>query len=139
MMLLSRHACSLTTLVSLLDRFAVSAFSLNINRPFIVKQTHPSTSAKTMAFASFDSPFEPISDFEPIKTDSIVPLELPWGERQQWSLRDNVHRYLVETPQLAYENEKGQPESTYALWMALTRDIIELAGKPWWASITHQR
>jgi len=129
MMLLSRYVCSLTLLVSLLDRFTVGAFSVN-NRPFtfIIKQTQPPTGTKIMAFASADSPFEPISDFEPIQSDSIVPLEMPWGEQQQWALRDNIHRYLVEIPQLAYENEKGQPESTYALWMALTRDVIELAG-----------
>lgn len=125
-MLLSRCTFSLTLLVSLFDKFALGAFSVN-NRPFIIKQTQPTIGTKIMAFASADS-FEPIADFESAQSDSIVPLELPWGERQQWAIRDNIHRYLVEIPQLAYENEKGEPDSTYALWTSLTRDIIELAG-----------
>jgi len=51
-------------------------------------------------------------------------LDLPWGDRQAWALKDNIQKYIVDIPQL--ENENGI--ITYAMWRALTRDVLELAG-----------
>lgn len=62
------------------------------------------------------------------------PLELPWGQRQKWALRDNVHKYTVDIPQLAdgvVSNKgvvSGLSSDTYVMWRALTRDVMELAG-----------
>ena len=50
--------------------------------------------------------------------------EMPWGERQEWALKDNIGKYIVDIPQL--KTEHGS--ITYAMWRALTRDVFELAG-----------
>ena len=53
-------------------------------------------------------------------------MDLPWGKRQTWALKDSVNKYLVEIPQL--ENDNGDGDCTYVMWRALTRENIELAG-----------
>jgi len=62
-------------------------------------------------------------------------LELPWGQRQKWALKDNISKYVVDIPQLNQGNVAGgsaslleSPTSTYVMWRAMTRDIMELAG-----------
>ena len=56
-----------------------------------------------------------------------LDLDLPWGERQEWALRDNIQKYILEIPQLK-NNSDGNTFNRYAMWKALMRDTIELAG-----------
>lgn len=60
------------------------------------------------------------------KSRSLQDLDLPWGKRQSWALKDCVNKYLVEIPQL--ENGDDNSDCTYVMWRALTRENIELAG-----------
>lgn len=57
-------------------------------------------------------------------------LELPWGQRQKWALKDNVSKYTVDIPQLkqSITGPSDSLTSSYVMWRAMTRDIIELAG-----------
>jgi hypothetical protein len=60
------------------------------------------------------------------KNRSNLDLNLPWGNRQAWALKDCVNKYLVEIPQL--ENDNGNGDCTYVMWRAMSRENIELAG-----------
>lgn len=58
-------------------------------------------------------------------------LDLPWGERQKWALRDNIQNYIVEIPEIGNKktDDSGDKNiTTYAMWRALARDTIELTG-----------
>eukprot|EP00979_Chaetoceros_neogracilis_P017586 scaffold10251_cov287-Chaetoceros_neogracile.AAC.8 len=60
------------------------------------------------------------------KKRSNLDLNLPWGNRQAWALKDCLNKYLVEIPQL--ENVNGNGDCTYVMWRAMSRENIELAG-----------
>jgi len=62
------------------------------------------------------------------KSRSLQDLDLPWGKRQSWALKDCVNNYLVEIPQLNNDNGDDNGDCTYVMWRALTRENIELAG-----------
>lgn len=63
-----------------------------------------------------------------------LDLDLPWGDRQEWALMDNIGKYLVTIP--TFEGEvggsggsgSGDGGNEYAMWRSLTRDVIELTG-----------
>ena len=60
-----------------------------------------------------------------------LDLDLPWGDRQEWALMDNIGKYLVTIPKFnAEEGGSGSGDSgnEYAMWRSLTRDVIELTG-----------
>lgn len=66
-----------------------------------------------------------------LDTDSSVEgkekqdnLDLPWGDRQKWALKDNISKYTVEIPQL----EKAMGTKSFVMWRALCREHIELTG-----------
>jgi hypothetical protein len=75
-----------------------------------------------------------------LKQQQQQQLELPWGQRQKWALRDNISKYTVEIPQLRQDGlaaggsssgsstTSSSSSSVYVMWRAMTRDIFELAG-----------
>ena len=63
-----------------------------------------------------------------------LDLDLPWGDRQEWALMDNIGKYLVTIPKFEGEvggsggSGSGDGGNEYAMWRSLTRDVIELTG-----------
>ena len=99
--------------------------SLIIRQASIDAQTSSASSTKdTNTNANIDR--DTSTPLKKYKSRSLQDLDLPWGKRQSWALKDCVNKYLVEIPQL--ENGDDNSDCTYVMWRALTRENIELAG-----------
>mmetsp|Transcript_7603 Transcript_7603/g.10897 ORF Transcript_7603/g.10897 Transcript_7603/m.10897 type:complete len:449 (+) Transcript_7603:68-1414(+) len=65
-------------------------------------------------------------DKENISSSSSLRDILPWGDFQEWALRDNLPKYLVRIPQI--RGGGGPDGHTFALWHSMTCDITEFSG-----------
>ena len=50
-------------------------------------------------------------------------LRSPFGDMQEYALRDNIQKYLINIPSL-----KDREVTAFCLWRSMARDVIELAG-----------
>ena len=111
--------------------------SLIIRQASIDAQTASASASASASSSTKDSN----SRATPLKKNksrsSLQDLDLPWGKRQSWALKDCVNKYLVEIPQLQTNgddnnnnnnNDNDNNDCTYVMWRALTRENIELAG-----------
>ena len=69
-------------------------------------------------------------------TEGETTRSYPWSEVQQWTLRDNVPKYIIRIPikqKTLLTSTKSQEDtvlSSFALWKSLQNDVPELAGYP---------
>eukprot|EP00560_Eucampia_antarctica_P002066 CAMPEP_0197837614 /NCGR_PEP_ID=MMETSP1437-20131217/32701_1 /TAXON_ID=49252 ORGANISM="Eucampia antarctica, Strain CCMP1452" /NCGR_SAMPLE_ID=MMETSP1437 /ASSEMBLY_ACC=CAM_ASM_001096 /LENGTH=313 /DNA_ID=CAMNT_0043444789 /DNA_START=62 /DNA_END=1003 /DNA_ORIENTATION=- len=63
------------------------------------------------------------------KKDSSV--EMPWGDHQEWALRDNMSKYLITISSYDEDEDDDRVERhNFALWRSMIRDVTELTGYP---------
>lgn len=57
--------------------------------------------------------------------------DMPWGEHQEWALRDNISKYLITISSYDEDEEDDNVERhNFALWRSMIRDVTELTGYP---------
>ena len=54
-------------------------------------------------------------------------MDFPWGNLQEWALRDKLKQYTITAP---IDTAESQTLRSFILWRALTEDAPELAGYP---------
>lgn len=65
----------------------------------------------------------------PSQQRKVDAYDLPWTEMQEYALRDQLPRYVVQVP-VSDSATKKETIKAYALWRTLSSEVFELSGYP---------
>ena len=121
-------------IVSSVTAFVVTKRPVGIASKTVVSSLYVTQSEKNDEESLIETTKEQNNNDNVSRNKKKNEMEMPWGERQEWALRDNISKYLITIPNNDDDDYEGDEvvvvRHNFALWRSMIRDVPELTGYP---------